>query len=113
MQGASFVQHHDIVPQAYYSEAHLDTLGFCLFLALAIRSSAGDGILVLDDCFTSVDNYHLGKLSELLVECADRNYFAQIIMTTHSADWRDQFGESMSSIVELQPWSLGEGIREI
>jgi hypothetical protein len=52
-QAAIFQGHTDVPPQAYFSESHLDTLGFCLFLAIAKYSTGGNAVIVLDDVFTS------------------------------------------------------------
>ncbi len=69
-----------VAPVAYYSEGHLDTLGLCVFLALA--KQAGDAVVVLDDVLTTVDDAHLARIVELLFDTARE--FGQIIVTTHS-----------------------------
>jgi energy-coupling factor transporter ATP-binding protein EcfA2 len=53
-------------PAAYYSEAHLDTLGFAVFMAEALRESPQDTILVLDDVVSSVDEEHLQRMVTVL-----------------------------------------------
>lgn len=116
IQGAVFGARSDIPPQAYYSEAHLDTLGFCLFLALAKRSRPGNGVVILDDVFISVDSDHLDRIADLLVENVVEKAFAQIILTTHSREWREQFCQNRAvsnhcQLIELLPWSLDSGIR--
>jgi hypothetical protein len=114
LQIGSFEGHNDIVPQAYFSESHLDTLGFCLWLAIAKLSSDGDSVVVLDDVFTSVDSSHFTRILDLLLdECEN---FNQMIVTTHSRQWRDRYAsqqipQNKSSFVELQNWTRGGGIR--
>ncbi len=72
-----------MVPGAYYSEAHLDTLGLCVYLALAKQAGTQDRIVVLDDVLTSVDEAHLGRIIELIDEEADG--LGHLIITTHFA----------------------------
>jgi len=114
LQICSFEGHSDVVPQAYFSESHLDTLGFCLWLAIAKLSSSGDSVVVLDDVFTSVDSSHFTRILDLLLdECEN---FNQMIVTTHNRQWRDRYAtqqipQNKSSFVELQTWTRGGGIR--
>ncbi|MCI0662725.1 MAG: AAA family ATPase [Acidobacteria bacterium] len=114
LQICSFEGHNDVVPQAYFSESHLDTLGFCLWLAIAKLSSDGDSVVVLDDVFTSVDSSHFTRILDLLLdECEN---FNQMIVTTHSRQWRDRYAsqqipQNKSSFVELQSWTRDVGIR--
>lgn len=117
LQHATFAGHAEVPPQAYYSEGHLDTLGFCLFLALADRSGPDGAIVVLDDVFTSLDAEHLDRIARLLAECADEGRFAQIIITTHSRTWFEHFSRNTSvqrlcDRKKLMPWSLERGIRD-
>lgn len=46
---AEFLSTSDLPPHAYFSESHLDSLGLCIFLALAGRSDAANTIVVMDD----------------------------------------------------------------
>ena len=113
-QAMDFEGHNDIAPQAYLSEAHLDTFGFCFWLAFAKREHPnGDAVLVLDDVFTSVDAPHLSRITDLIV--AERVHFAQVILTTHQRAWRDAFryahgAGNLTDLIELQSWSLAQGI---
>ncbi|HKQ72919.1 MAG TPA: AAA family ATPase [Blastocatellia bacterium] len=114
LQICSFEGVSDVAPQAYFSESHLDTLGFCLWLAIAKLSSGGDAVVVLDDVFTSVDSVHFTRILDLLIdECEN---FNQVIITTHSRQWRDRYAAQQiphdkTSFVELQSWTRGGGIR--
>lgn len=112
-QFASFGGHDDIIPQAYFSESHLDTLGFCYWLAIAKYSSNGDTILVLDDVFTSVDSAHISRIVDLLT--TESENFNQILVTTHQRRWLNayKFGikaKAKASVMELGVWSVDAGI---
>src|SRR5690606_40582059 len=52
----------DAPPQAYFSDSHLDTLGLCVFLALAERDAPEEKLLVLDDVLGSVDEPHVERI---------------------------------------------------
>jgi hypothetical protein len=114
LQICNFEGVSDVAPQAYFSESHLDTLGFCLWLAIAKLSSGGDAVVVLDDVFTSVDSVHFTRILDLLMdECEN---FNQVIITTHSRQWRDRYAAQQiphdkTAFVELQNWTRGGGIR--
>lgn len=111
---AKFQSVQDVPPQAYYSESHLDTLGICVFLALAQHFSDGSTIVVLDDVITSVDEAHMERFIQLLHDEADK--FNQLIITTHYRPWRDRYkfarGPAANvQLIELLHWSMPRGIR--
>lgn len=111
---ATFHSEVDITPQSVYSESHLDTLGICIFLALAKKYSDGNTILVLDDVVMSVDEKHLDRFIELLHDEADS--FGQIIITTHYRPWRDRYRNNRAPagkvhFLELRNWTKENGIR--
>ncbi|MFN7139851.1 MAG: hypothetical protein ACK4UN_10985, partial [Limisphaerales bacterium] len=56
----------DVPPEAFFSESHLDTLGICIFIALAKARGSNKTVLVFDDVITSVDNHHVGRLVQLI-----------------------------------------------
>ncbi len=104
-----FGENNDIPPVAYYSEAHLDTLGLCVYLALAKQS--GNALVVLDDVLMSVDDPHLDRVIELINEEAVN--FGHLIITTHSRAWFDRvrLGKGMpAELIELYSWDLNNGI---
>lgn len=75
-------------PAALHSEGHQDTLGICLFLALAEHVSGGPiTLLILDDVLMSVDAEHRRAVAEML-----RREFpkTQFVITTHDAVWANQ-----------------------
>jgi hypothetical protein len=111
---AQFQNVADIPPQAYYSESHLDTLGICVFLALAKHFKKEDTIVVLDDVVTSVDGQHLDRFMKLLHDEALQ--FNQVIVTTHYRPWRDRYRwakgpTANTQVIELGPWTLQNGLQ--
>jgi wobble nucleotide-excising tRNase len=111
---ANFHSEHAITPQSVYSESHLDTLGICIFLALAKKYSDGTTVLILDDVVMSVDENHLDRFIELLHDEVDN--FAHIIVTTHYRPWKDRYRNNRAPasnvhFLELRTWSTQNGIR--
>jgi hypothetical protein len=109
-----FQSEKDVPPQAYYSESHLDTLGICVFLALAKYFNDGNTVVVLDDVLTSVDQVHMERFMRMLHSVAGE--FAQVIVATHYRPWRDAYrfarGPAANvQLIELLHWSLPRGIR--
>lgn len=105
-----------IIPQAYFSESHLDTLGICVFLALAKRYLDEDTIIVMDDVVTSVDQDHIERFMKMIND--EVSGFNQVIITTNYRPWRDRYrhasGPSSNiQLIELLPWSFSKGIRTI
>ena len=103
----------DIPPQGYYSESHLDTLGFCVWLAIAKRGTSKNTILLIDDVFTSVDAQHISRIVALISDVAKE--FAQVIVATHYRNWRDRYRLAQApglktQLLELHHWSLSRGI---
>ena len=104
-------------PRAYFSEAHLDTLGVCVFLALRkrlLRAEPDFDLLVLDDVLTSVDAPHASRLADLLL-----TEFAgcQFLITTHNRVWYEHLrglvaskglDQDLISLV-IHDWTLEEG----
>ncbi|MGA7219699.1 MAG: hypothetical protein WBX38_15370, partial [Candidatus Sulfotelmatobacter sp.] len=109
-----FQNRSDIPPQAYYSESHLDTLGICVFLALAKHFMTENTIVVLDDVLTSVDAPHLDRFIQLLHEQAP--HFKQVIVSTHYRPWKDRYRNARgpaakTQMIELRPWTLQGGVQ--
>lgn len=107
---AGFQDRDDLPPQAYYSESHLDTLGICVFLALAKRFRTERTLVILDDVVTSVDGPHVERFMAMLQ--AQAPHLNQVIITTHERPWANRFRHDPSvALVELGEWSLEDGIR--
>ena len=113
LYGVAFGATNDVHPQPYYSESHLDTLGLCIFLALAKRASE-NCIVVLDDVFVSIDQQHLHRAVDMLLK--EVKNLGQLIVTTHYRPLRNRFtssrtGSSDVHLIDLQAWTMDEGIR--
>jgi hypothetical protein len=113
-QDGSFCGHEGVAPQGYFSDAHLDTLGFCLFVALAKADAGnGDSILVLDDVFTSVDQAHLARVSEVLHE--ESEHFNHLVIATHLRAWQERYRQGSGpaanvQLLSLRRWTIARGV---
>ncbi len=108
-QTGVFHGHTDIPPQAIFSESHLDTLGFCVWLALAKRESPADAIILIDDIFSSVDATHLARVIDLLG--VESQNFRQVIVSTHYRLWWDRCQNAQGiQRIHLGRWCPTNGI---
>jgi energy-coupling factor transporter ATP-binding protein EcfA2 len=107
----------DVPPQAYFSQSHLDTLGLCVFLALAIKNGSDGTILVLDDVLGSVDEPHVERVIHMIYEVSKQ--FQHTIVTTHYRPWREKYRwgwlkpDQPCQFVELGPWSMDNGLKDV
>jgi recombinational DNA repair ATPase RecF len=98
-------------PHALHSEGHQDSMGLCLYLALAEQlSERFIDLVVLDDVVMSVDAEHRRELCHLLATSfPDR----QFLITTHDTTWANQLKHAgvvdARGRVELYNWSLETG----
>ena len=110
---SNFQHKKNIPPQVYFSDSHLDTLGICVFIAMAKHFK--NDVIVLDDVLTSVDQPHMERFIQILHD--EKKYFNQIIITTHYRPWREEYKFSRKSnsdvdLIELSSfWSVEHGIR--
>ena len=109
-----FYSRNDVAPQSLFSEGHLDTLGFCVFFALAKKYRDDQTLVLLDDVVTSVDDPHLERFIHLLHD--EAAHFAHILITTHYRPWRDRYRHQRAPVnelhfIDLKEWSLDSGIR--
>lgn len=104
----------EVPPQAYFSQSHLDTLGLCVFLALALREASGDKILILDDVLGSVDEPHVDRVIQMVYETAKA--FRHTIVTTHYRPWKEKYRwgalrpDQPFQFVELKRWTIASGV---
>lgn len=103
-----------VPPQSVFSESHLDTLGFCVFLALAKHYKTENTIIILDDVLTSVDAQHLDRFINLIHD--EEQHFSQIIITTHYRPWCEKYRHHRAPgnkvhFIEFRGWALESGIR--
>ena len=71
-------------PRLTLSESYRNSLGLCIFLAMAQREKATDRPIFLDDVIVSLDRNHRGMLVELLEKEFDNR---QILIFTHDREW--------------------------
>ena len=100
-------------PQAYFSQSHLDTLGLCVFLALASLDEPDATVLVLDDVLASVDEPHVDRLIEMLY--AEAMKFRHCVITTHYRPWKQKLRwgwlkNGQCHFVELTKWTNANGL---
>lgn len=75
-------------PHALHSEGHQDSMGFCLYLALAERLTGGlIDLVILDDVVMSVDAGHRREVCRLLASAFPNRQF---LITTHDRTWANQ-----------------------
>lgn len=112
---AKFYSLDDITPQSLYSESHLDTLGICIFIAMAKKESNKNVILILDDVVMSVDESHLDRIIDLIHN--ESTHFAHILISTHYRPWRERYRNNRApnsniQFIELRAWSKERGITQ-
>ena len=98
-------------PLALHSEGHQDTMGLCLYLALAERLTRNViELTILDDVVMSVDSGHRRKVCELL---ASQFHSRQFLITTHDHTWARQLTTTgvvpRKNAIEFTRWSLETG----
>jgi hypothetical protein len=98
-------------PNALHSEGHQDSMGLCLYLALA-EHIYGDivGLTVLDDVVMSVDASHRSALCKMLTAMFPTKQF---IITTHDQVWAKQLVKSgvvkAKNSKQFYSWNLATG----
>jgi hypothetical protein len=98
-------------PQALHSEGHQDSMGLCLYLALAERLTKGlIDIIILDDVMMSVDTDHRKQACRILA-----NFFPdrQFLITTHDKTWANQLKTEgvvdSQGLIEFYSWNVDTG----
>jgi energy-coupling factor transporter ATP-binding protein EcfA2 len=100
-------------PRLTLSEGYRNSLGLCIFLAMAKREAVHDRPVILDDVVVSLDRKHRGMIVQLLEEeFAGR----QVLLLTHDRDWftelRQQLDEKSWAFKTLLPYESPQiGIR--
>ena len=98
-------------PQALHSEGHQDSMGICLYLALAEQLTEGKlDLIILDDVMMSIDAEHRRGLCALLAQAFPNKQF---LITTHDKTWASQLKYegvvSSKGMVELFNWDITTG----
>ena len=92
-------------PHLTLSEGYRNSLGICIFLAMAKREAGVDRPLILDDVVVSLDRNHRGMVVQLL---EDEFSTRQVIVLTHDRDWyaelRQQLDEKQWGFKTLLPY---------
>lgn len=79
-------------PRLTLSEGYRNSLGLCIFLAMAKREADKDRPLFLDDVVVSLDRNHRGMIAELLKrEFSGR----QVIILTHDREWYTELRQQL------------------
>jgi len=75
-------------PHALHSEGHQDSMGLCLYLALAERLTEGRiALTILDDVIMSIDAGHRRRVCNLFASFFPNKQF---LITTHDKTWATQ-----------------------
>jgi energy-coupling factor transporter ATP-binding protein EcfA2 len=98
-------------PHALHSEGHQDSMGLCLYLALAERLTERlIDLTILDDVVMSVDADHRRELCSLL---ATSLLTRQFLITTHDKTWAKQLRSEgvvgSRGTVEFYNWHIDTG----
>jgi len=98
-------------PQALHSEGHQDSMGICLYLALAENVSNNlMNLIILDDVVMSIDSDHRRSICNILKTCFPQNQF---LITTHDKTWMNQLKTekviTSRNLVEFYNWSIETG----
>ncbi len=110
---AEFLSKQDQPPHAYFSESHLDSLGLCIFLALAALREPERTLVVMDDVLGSIDEPHVDRLIEMLYD--ESKKFKHTVITTHYQPWREKFRwgwlkNGQCELMELGQWDASTGM---
>jgi len=98
-------------PHALHSEGHQDSMGLCLYLALAEHLTGNFlDLFILDDVVMSIDADHRRQICHIL-----KNFFPsrQFLITTHDRTWAYQLKSegvvSSRNMIEFYNWHVGSG----
>ena len=98
-------------PHALHSEGHQDSMGLCLYLALAERLTEGMiDLTILDDVVMSIDAGHRRRVCNLLASVFPNKQF---LITTHDKTWATQLRSegivTSHGSVEFSRWTIDTG----
>jgi recombinational DNA repair ATPase RecF len=98
-------------PHALHSEGHQDSMGLCLYLALAERLTEGMiDLTILDDVVMSIDAGHRRRVCNLLASVFPNKQF---LITTHDKTWATQLRSegivTSHESVEFSRWTIDTG----
>lgn len=95
-------------PRLTLSEGYRNSLGLCIFMALALFEG-GDDPIILDDIVSSLDREHRGMLAEVILkDLAGR----QVLLFTHDREWYSELHYRLPTaewrFMVLRPWESPE-----
>jgi energy-coupling factor transporter ATP-binding protein EcfA2 len=98
-------------PHALHSEGHQDSMGLCLYLALAERLTEGMiDLTILDDVIMSIDSGHRRRICDLLSSVFPNKQF---LITTHDKTWATQLRSegivTSRGSIEFSRWTIDTG----
>ena len=98
-------------PHALHSEGHQDSMGFCLYLALAERLTEDlINLVILDDVVMSIDADHRRQVCHLLATSFPTRQF---LITTHDKTWANQLRSEgvvdSQGTIEFYNWHIETG----
>ncbi|MFC1912690.1 AAA family ATPase [Chloroflexota bacterium] len=98
-------------PHAMHSEGHQDSMGLCLYLALAEKLTKGIiDLIILDDVVMSVDADHRRNICGILSTSFPNNQF---LITTHDRTWANQLRitkvVNSKGVVHFYNWHVATG----
>jgi len=98
-------------PHALHSEGHQDSMGLCLYLALAEEINENlINFILLDDVIMSIDSDHRRAICKILNTCFPR---WQFIITTHDKTWTNQLKSEgvvkSKDVIEFYNWNIDTG----
>jgi energy-coupling factor transporter ATP-binding protein EcfA2 len=98
-------------PHALHSEGHQDSMGLCLYLALAERLTKGRiDLVILDDVVMSIDADHRRQVCRLLATFFPTRQF---LITTHDRTWANQLRNEgvvdSRGTIEFYNWHVNTG----
>lgn len=92
-------------PRLTLSEGHRNSLGLCIFLALAELDAVEEQPIILDDIVSSLDREHRGMLIDVLLQDLNSR---QVLLFTHDREWfaelRARLPSSRWKFMALRPW---------
>lgn len=111
---SKFFNREDEDPRGFYSEAHLDSLGLCIFLAFAKKFNVGFPLIVLDDIVSSIDAPHRNRIGELIFSEFPQHQF---LITTHDDIWFEELCMAQQAFgvnnnfnnIRIIRWNLSDG----
>jgi recombinational DNA repair ATPase RecF len=91
--GLTFFGKEQRSPRLTLSEGYRNSLGLCIFLAMAKREAGNDRPVFLDDVLVSMDREHRGMVVELLEKKFNKR---QVVIFTHDRDWNTELRAQLS-----------------